>query len=332
VRDLRALPKTDLHVHFQGSVRPSTLRDLAAKHDCELPPGLDGDRYVWKDFFDFLTQYGIVTRAVRDPEDYHRVAYEICEDHAQQGVAYAEVTLTVLGHAIATGDWTSPVVAALDGFEAGRETFGTSCRLVLDHPRGFPIEYAEHMLDVALRYRDRGVVAIGLGGPEAQPGEPVAEVFRRARAEGLHSVPHAGEATGPESIREALDLLLAERIGHGIRAVEDAALLDELRERRIALEVCPTSNVVLSNVASFDEHPLPRLLEAGVLVTLNSDDPAMFASPLLGEYEVGRRVFGLDDDTLAALARNGVDASFADEATKMDMTTGIDSWLDKEEA
>src|SRR5438132_3230083 len=212
VRDLAALPKVDLHAHFQGSVRIATLRELADATGRSLPPGLVGDRYTWRDFFDFLTQYGIVSGAVMAANAYFRVAQEICEDYAAQGVPYAEVTLSLTGQALATNDWDGPLIAALDGFDAGRETFGTQCRVIVDHPRGFPIEYATQLLDTALRHRDRGVVALGLAGPEAQSGAPVAEVFLRAIDEGLHSVPHAGEATGPDSIREAIDLLGAERI------------------------------------------------------------------------------------------------------------------------
>jgi adenosine deaminase len=327
VRDLTALPKVDLHAHFQGSVRIATLRELARATDSELPPGLVGDRYEWRDFFDFLTQYGIVSGAVSAANAYYRVAYEICEDYAAQGVPYAEVTLSLTPQALNTNDWDGPLDSALDGFEAGRETFGTQCRVIVDHPRGFPIEYATQLLDTALRHRDRGVVALGLAGPEAQSGAPVAEVFRRARAEGMHSVPHAGEATSASSIREALDLLEPERIGHGIKAVEDEGVLAELRDRRIPLEVCPTSNVVLGNVASFDDHPLLRLIDAGVVVTLNSDDPAMFHSDLLGEYEAARSVFGITDEGLADLARAGVRASFADDTLKNELETDIDRWL-----
>ncbi len=328
MRDIAALPKVDLHAHFQGSVRLATLRELAARSGTALPTGLVGDRYEWRDFIDFLMQYGIVSETLTEASDYRRVAYEICEDYSAQGVRYAEVTLTLTGYALRTGDWESPLQAALDGFEEGRETFGTCCRLILDHVRGFPIGYAEQLLDVALRHRDRGVVALGLAGAEAQSGLPVAEVFRRARAEGLHSVPHAGEATGPESIREAIDLLEAERIGHGIRAIESPDLLAELCERRIPLEVCPTSNVMLGNVASFDEHPLLQLLDAGVIVTLNSDDPAMFHSTVTQEYEVAREVFGLDDEALASLARAGVRASFADDGLKAELDADIDAWLE----
>ncbi|MGH2759074.1 MAG: adenosine deaminase [Actinomycetota bacterium] len=330
MRDLSSLPKTDLHVHFQGSVRVSTLRELAEKRGTALPPGLDGDRYAWKDFFDFLTQYGMVTRAIEEPDYIRRVAVEICEDEAADGVRYAEVTLSVVGQTFRTGDWFGPVAAALDGFEEGFDRFGTRCRLVLDHPRGFPVAYAEQLLDVAVAYRDRGVVALGLAGPEAQSGADLGPVFRRAIDHGIHSVPHAGEAMGPESIREAIDILGAERIGHGFRIIEDADLVAEVARRAIPLEVCPTSNVVLGNVGSYEEHPLPRLIDAGLVVTLNSDDPAMFSSPVTGEYEAARRVFGLDDHRLADLARAGVRASYADDAMKQTLQREIDRWLEED--
>lgn len=308
----------------------STLLELAELRGCELPPGLDGTRYFWKDFFDFLMQYGTISRAIEAPEDTRRVATEICEDLAAEGVRYAEVTLSTTGHALRTGDWSTPVSAALDGFDEGFDRHGVTCRLVLDHPRGFPIEYAEQLLDVALAYRDRGVVALGLAGPEAQSGADLGPVFHRALDEGLHSVPHAGEATGPASIREAIDVLGAERIGHGFRIVEDEDLVAEVRDRGIPLEVCPTSNVVLRNVSSYEEHPLPQLIEAGLVVTLNSDDPAMFSSPVAGEYEVARRMYGLSDAELAGLARAGVRASYADDAMKGQLLTEIDDWLDTE--
>ncbi len=321
-RDLRTLPKTDLHLHFQGSVRIATLREFAAKHGTELPPGLEGDSYSWNDFIDFIRQYGIVCSALQEPADFARVATEICEDLAPQGVRYAEVTLSTRSR--------SDVSAALDGFDEGFDRFGVRCRLVLDHVRGFPVEFAEQTLDAALAYKDRGVVAIGLGGPEQVPGASAAPVFKKGIDAGLHSVPHAGEAAGPESIREAIDLLGAERIGHGFRILEDEALVDEVRDRGIALEVCPTSNVALRLIDSLDAHPLPRLIDAGLTVTLNSDDPAMFGSSALGEYEAARGAFGMPDEALAALARAGVQASYADEDIKRQMLEGIDAWIREE--
>jgi adenosine deaminase len=180
---------------------------------------------------------------------------------------------------------------------------------------------------VAVVHRDAGVFGVGLGGEEKHPPEPYAPIFAEARDAGLHSIPHAGETGGPASIRGALDALGAERIGHGIRVVEDLDLVAELRERQIPLEVCPTSNVMTKVVPSMELHPLPRLLEAGLLVTLNSDDPSMFTSPLAGEYRACRSVFGMNDEALAAISRAGVVASFADEVTKRELAEAIDAWL-----
>jgi len=300
-------------------VRISTLRDLAAQYGRELPPGLKGERYEWSDFFDFLTQYGIVAGSLQTGDDYRRVATEICEDLAKQGVRYAEVTLSTVGQAMVTGDHHTPIASSLDGFEEGFERFGTRCTLILDHPRGFPIQYAEVLLEAALTFRDRGVVGLGLAGPEAQSGAPVAAVFEAAQAEGLHSVPHAGEAMGPESIREAIDLLGAERIGHGVRILEDDELVKEVAERRIPLEVCPTSNVALKFIDSIEDHPLPRLIDAGLVVTLNSDDPAMFETTVAREYQIAHEVFGFTADQLRELARNSFEASFLPAGEKLRM-------------
>jgi len=326
VRDVIRLPKADLHVHFQGSIRPSTVRELAAKHGCELPPGLDGDVYRWSSFADFITQYGFVCRTLREPEDYRRAALEIAADEAGEGVRYAEVTLTVPGERD-PDPWRSAIAAALDGFAEAQDRYGIVSRLVLDHVRGWPLVHAEALLETALAFGDRGVVALGLGGLEARPGEPVASVFGRAIAEGLHSVPHAGEAEGPLSIREALDLLGAERLGHGIRVLDDPDLTDEVRERRIPLEVCPTSNVATRLVERIEDHPLPRLVDAGLVVTLNSDDPAMFSSPVAGEYRTAREVFGYDDDALAGFARSSIEASFAGDDLKRRLIDEIEEWL-----
>jgi adenosine deaminase len=199
--------------------------------------------------------------------------------------------------------------------------------LILDHSRRRPVERAWQTFALAAKHRDDGVVGIGVAGDEAHPADPFVDVFRAARDAGLHSVPHAGEACGPESIRAAIDLLGAERLGHGIRVLDDADLVAEVRDRRIPLEVCPSSNVALGFAPSLAEHPLPVLLDAGLLVTLNTDIPAMLSVPLAAEFELARRTFGLDDAALAALAGAGVDASFADDDTKAAIHRDIDTWL-----
>ena len=326
-RNLIELPKVDLHVHLEGSMRASTVMQLAARHRVELPEGFLEGRYEFRDFQHFVDQYVAGLRCLREPADFRRVAYEFCEDEAAQGVRYAEVSFSLPEHAPRLGDWDRPLIAVLEGFAEGRRDFGIQCRPYVDVVRGLGLDVSRLAMESAVRHRHDGVLGVGLGGSERFAPEPYAGIFRRAIDSGLHSLPHAGETAGPESIRSALDALVAERVGHGIRALEDDELVAELRERRIPLEVCPTSNVRTRVVGSIEEHPLPRLLEAGLLVTLNSDDPAMFSSPISGEYELARRVFGLDDGALADLARAGVRASFADHETRAATERDIDAWL-----
>jgi adenosine deaminase len=269
-----------------------------------------------------------VCRCLQDEEDFARIAYELCADEAAQGVRYAEVTFTPALHALRLeGRWDMPLGAVVEGFARGERDFGIRCRLVLDHARTLPVEMADQTLRAAIRHRDDGVVALGLAGDEAFAPELFARVFSEAVDAGLHSVPHAGEMAGPASIRGAIRALHAERIGHGIRILEDPDLVVEARHRGIALEVCPTSNVATGAVYSLAEHPLPRLLAAGLTVTLNSDDPAMFSSPLAGEYEIARHQFGMDDPALAAIALAGVRASFLDDDSKHKLEADIDAWL-----
>jgi adenosine deaminase len=328
VRDLTALPKTDLHVHLEGSIRPRTLVELADRNGAPLPDTLADGRYSFADFAHFITTYTIACECLRRPEDFRRIAYEFCEDEAAQGVRYAEPSFSMELDRV-TGGLDEPLEAVLGGLTEGGRDFGIAWGLCVDVVRGIPIEDSRAKMRAAVRHADRGVVSIGLGGSERFGPQPYADIFAEATAAGLHSVPHAGEAAGAESIWGAITALRAERIGHGIRCLEDATLVDELRERAIPLDVCPTSNVVLGMVRSVEEHPLPRLMEAGLTVTINSDDPAMLSSPVAGEFETARTVFGMDDDRLAALARAGVRSSFADRATKDRIERGIDDWLER---
>jgi adenosine deaminase len=233
------------------------------------------------------------------------------------------VTFTAAAHGARLGDRDGPLRAVLDGVSA---VPGLECRVILDHSRRRPVEWAWATLDLALRHSDRGVVAIGLAGDEAFPAAPFAEVFAAARAEGMPVVHHAGEFAGPASIREALDQGPV-RLGHGIRALEEPALVARLRDEGMPLEVCPTSNVALTVVPSFAAHPLPRLVDAGLTVTLNADTPTMIGTTLAGEFSAVRRAFGYSDEQLAGLARAGVAASFASTATKAALQREIDAWL-----
>jgi len=328
VGSLVDLPKVDLHVHLEGSIRPATLIEIGERHGAALPPGLSGKAYAFTYFQEFVDNCVAVCRCLKDEEDFARIAYELCADEAAQGVRYAEVTFTPVMHAVRLDNgWDMPIAAVLEGFARGETDFGIRCRLVLEHARTFPTEMADHTLRAAIRHRDAGVVALGLGGDEAIAPERFGRVFSEAVDSGLHSVPHAGEMAGPANIRGAIRALHAERIGHGIRVLEDPELVGEARHRGIALEVCPTSNVATGVVYSLAQHPLPDLLAAGLTVTLGSDHPAVFSSPIAGEYEIARRVFGMDDAALAEMARTGVRSSFLDDGSKNSIEAEIDEWL-----
>ncbi len=321
VRDLVQLPKVHLHVHLEGAIRPDTARELAARHGSASPRG-------FTDLAAFFEDYQRVRECLQTEDDFRRIAYELCQDEATQGVRYAEVTFSPAFHALRLGHWDMPLESILDGFLSGEAEFGIRCRLVLDHSRRRPTDLAERTLELALRYRDRGVIGLGLGGPEAAfPPEPYAAVFEKARDGGLHSLPHAGEEAGPRSIRGALSALHAERLGHGVRVLEDPELLAEVRERGIPLEVCPSINVLTGIFPSYADHPLPRLLDAGLVVTLNADVPHMIATPLTREYERAREVFALQDETLAEIARNGVRAAFLPGEDKALLLREIGHWL-----
>jgi adenosine deaminase len=325
--DLLKLPKAHLHLHLEGSIRARTMTEIAERHRLTLPACVQAG-YRFRDFADFNLQYRAIRECLRDASDFRRIAFELCEDEAAQGVRYAEVTFTLGAHGPRLNNWEMPLESVLEGFAAAREALGIECRLVVDHGRSKPVELAWQAMHTAARYRDLGVVAFGLGGDEKYPPEQFAQVFHAAVDCGLHSVPHAGEITGPESIRGALRELRAERIGHGISVLDDQSLVDEMKARGIALEVCLTSNVAIpARVRSIESHPLPDLIAAGLTVTINSDTPAIFSAPLASEYELARKTFGLDDAALADLARAGVKASFAGETTKASIESAIDQWL-----
>jgi adenosine deaminase len=327
MRDLRRLPKVDLHVHLECAIDRATLRTLAARYRIELPASLTTEGYRFHDFEEFRDAVHCIRPCLSAESDFALAAFELCRKYAAEAVPYFEVSFTLGAHGLRLGDWEMPLAAVLDGLQAGREQFGIRSSVIVDHGRSQPEEVAMRALKVALKFRDRGVVGFGLGGNERWPPESFARVFHAAVDGGLRSVPHAGEMAGPESIRGAIDHLKAERIGHGIRILEDPELVEVARSRGIALEVCPTSNVMLRMVESAGEHPLRDLLEQGLPVTLNSDVPGILGTQLTTEFEFAREHFGMDDRELTALARAGVRASFADAHLKREIIAAIDSWL-----
>ena len=315
------LPKVELHVHHVGSASPRIVAELAARHAGSTPVPADeallGEYFTFTDFGHFISTYLSVVDLIRDAQDVNMLTYEIGRELAGQQVRYAELTLTPYSSVVRGITAEAFCEAVEDARVRAARDFGVRLAWCFDIPGEAGVPAADVTLDVALRQRPDGLVSFGLGGPEqGVPRELFASHFAAARAAGLHSVPHAGESTGPESIWAALDVLGAERIGHGIAAARDVELLERLRERNIALEVCPTSNVCTRSVASLADHPLPALVAAGVPVTINSDDPPMFSTTLTQEYLIAATLLDTDADGLAELARAAVRASFLDEPGK----------------
>jgi aminodeoxyfutalosine deaminase len=306
-------PKIELHVHLEGTVQPETLLEIARRNRYVLPvDSVDELRalYEYRDFLQFIEIFMLTSGALEREEDYRQIVVEYAAEAARHGAVYLEAIF-------ALGLWRgldSDVVftGVCDGADEARERYGVEIRLTPDIARVYSLDEALEVVRYAIKYRNRGVVGVGLGGPEAEhPPEPYAPAFELARSEGLASVPHAGEHAGPASIRGALGALGARRIRHGIRAVEDPGLLQELADRRIVLDVCPISNIRTGAVSSLDRHPLPQLVAAGAVCSLSTDDPAMFDTDLTREYDAA--------SSLALEPRSfyeaGLEGALCDEAT-----------------
>ena len=282
-------PKIELHVHLEGTVRPRTLLEIARRNDYALPADtVEGIAalYDFRDFAHFIEVWILTTNAFRRAEDFRQIVVEYAAEAASHGAVYIEAIFSPTERVRRGVAWDEIFTGYCDGAAEARERSGVDVRLTPDFVRGFSLEEAREFVRHAVKYRDLGVVGIGLGGPEADYApEPYAEAFALARAEGLGSVPHAGEGAGPSSVRGALDSLGADRVRHGIRAEEDPGLVRELAARGIVLDVCPISNVRTGVVRSLAEHPLPRLVGAGVRCSVSTDDPAMFDTDLSREYE-----------------------------------------------
>ncbi|NBE54438.1 adenosine deaminase [Streptomyces boluensis] len=329
---IAGLPKAELHVHHVGSASPRIVAALAARHpDSKVPtdPEALADYFTFTDFGHFIEVYLSVVDLIRTPEDVRLLTYEVARDMARQQIRYAELTVTPYSSTRRGIDARAFMDAIEDARKAAETEFGTVLRWCFDIPGEAGLEAAEETVRLATddRLRPEGLVSFGLGGPEVGVPRPQFKPhFDRAIAAGLRSVPHAGETTGPQTVWDALTELRAERIGHGTSSAQDPALLRHLAEQRIPLEVCPTSNIATRAVLDLDQHPIKEMVAAGVLVTVNSDDPPMFGTDLNSEYGVAARLLDLDERGLAELAKNAVTASFLDETGKAKLAAEIDTY------
>ncbi len=327
---IAGLPKAEIHVHHVGSASPRIVSELATRHPGKVPSDLEALRefYTFRDFAHFIEVYLAVVDLIRDPEDVRLLTYEVAADMAAQNVRYAELTLTPHTSVLAGVPIEAFVEAVEDARTAAERDLGITLRWIYDVPGEFGVPAAEATAVYALEHAPDSLLGFGLGGPEIGVERPQFKpVFDRVRAAGLHSVPHAGETTGPQTIWDALEQLGAERIGHGTSAVQDPRLVEHLVEHRIPLEVCPTSNIATRAVDVLENHPIKQLYDAGVHVTVNSDDPPMFGTTLNREYEIAADLLDLDAAGVTEVAKNAVAASFLPESDKATLVAEMDAYL-----
>lgn len=315
-----ALPKAELHLHLEGSIQPATVCALAARHGVSLTEQDVRQRYAYRDFMAFIDSFKWVTSFLRHPADYALVAQDLGEHLLTQGVVYAEVTLSV-GVMVLRGQQPKANFEAILGAAEPFESRGLRVNWVFDAVRQFGPAEAMRVVEAAKRCGSKSIVAFGIGGDELSvPTEDFRPVYEKASDAGLHLLMHAGEIGPPEKIREAIELLGVERIGHGIAAGRDPSLMDFLAKRKFPLELCPQSNIrtgalakqLRRDIVRMEDHPLPRLLRHGIPVVLSTDDPAMFHTTLLSEYENAARM-GLSEEELAKLAEMSFEHAFLPE-------------------
>src|SRR5690349_3908819 len=314
---ISALPKAELHLHLEGSVTPQTLVELRQRHGKKSSLVEAQALFQYQDLVGFLMAFKTLTEDLQTPDDYELITYRLMEQLKLQNVLHAEVYVSV-GVCL----WRKQDFAAIfEGLERGREQgqrdFGVSLLWIFDAVRQFGTDAAQQVFELAARYRDRNVIGIGIGGDEKKaPPEMFRQQYKYAADHGLRLTAHAGEYAGPESIWGALNLG-AERIGHGLTAFEDRELIDELATRQIPVEICMTSNLRTGCCTKISDHPVRSYFDHGMMVTLNSDDPAMFGSNLNQEYELAQNEFGFTNEHLRELARNSFEASFLPAEKKL---------------
>jgi aminodeoxyfutalosine deaminase len=337
---IQMLPKAELHLHLEGSVDPATLAELSRRYNTPLPTQnnrydvagsgdvlTDDDvrrLYSYKDFNGFLMAFKSVTERLRSPEDYELVTYRLMQKLRQQNVVHAEVYVSI-GVIRWRGQPVEPIFEGMErGRERGQRDFGVSLLWIFDAVRHFGPEAAAEVFNLAARLRERNVVAIGIGGDEARgPAEGFRDLYRKAADNGLRLTAHAGETTGPESVWGALNIG-AERIGHGLSAASDPELMEVMAQKQVPVEMCITSNLRTGVCKELQEHPVRKFFDEGLMITLSTDDPAMFQTSLNKEFEIAQQEFSFSEEHLRELARNSIEASFLPVEKKLRFMQQID--------
>ena len=316
---IRQLPKAELHLHLEGAVAPATLLALRKMHGDQTTLIETEALYRYSDFPSFLMAFRDVSAHLRGPDDYELATYRLMQHLKEENVLHAEVYVAVGVCLYRKQDFAAIFEGLERGRVRGKRDFGVSLLWIFDATRHFGVEAAQNVFELAVRYRDRSVVGVGIGGDEVKaPPELFRGVYEFAENHGLRLTAHAGETAPPESIWGALNLR-AERIGHGFTAAGDEDLMEELAQRQIPIEICITSNLKTGVCKAVEEHPVKRYFEQGMMVTLNTDDPALFGTKLGREYQLAQDVFGFTDEHLRDLARNSFEASFLPAEKKVEL-------------
>lgn len=324
------MPKVELHVHLEGSIQPATLLRLARRNGIPLPADtVEGlrDWFAFEDFNHFVEVYVACSKVLRHPEDFQDLVRDFMREQARQNIIYSEAHFTIGTHLMHGANGQEIRDAMWEAIQEEKDSLGVELWLIPDIVRNVPWKWADLTVEWALESRNHGVVALGLAGIEGADTTPFRAHFHAARGKGLHRTVHAGEQEGPESIRQALEICRPERIGHGIRAVEDSRLLDEMVDSQIPFEICPTSNIKMGYAADYATHPIHRLMEAGAVVTVNSDDPPMFEIDLAHEFAA---LFPQTNDVglLRTLGQAALDAAFVDDDHRQSLQQRFDEdWL-----
>lgn len=320
------LPKAELHLHLEGSIEPATLVELRNGHGVANGSAADAEQiYSFQDFTGFLMAFKEVTELLRTPDDYELITYRLMQRLKGENVVHAEVYVSVGVCLWRKQDFDAIFEGLERGRERGERDFGISLLWIFDAVRHFGAEAAQRVAELAVRYRDRNVVGFGIGGDERRAApELFRDVYAYCADHGLRLTAHAGETSGPESIWGALNLK-AERIGHGLTAGQDPELVEELSRRQVPIEVCLTSNLRTGCCSKINDHPVRRYFDHGLMVTLNTDDPAMFRTSLSREYAIAQEEFGFTDEHLRELARNSFEASFLPAEKKLSLLNLFDA-------
>jgi aminodeoxyfutalosine deaminase len=322
---IRQLPKAELHLHLEGTVEPATLLELRHRHGEKATLAETQSLYQYADFQSFLMAFKEVSAHLRGPDDYELITYRLMQRMKEENILHAEAYVAV-GVCLYRKQDFAAIFEGLDrGRARGARDFGVSLLWIFDATRHFGVEAAQQVFELAARYQDRHVVGVGIGGDEVKaPPELFRSVYGYAEDNGLRLTAHAGETGPPESIWGALNLH-AERIGHGITAAQDSDLVEELAYRQIPVEICLTSNLRTGVCKAIAEHPAKSYFDQGVMITLNTDDPALFGTNLSREYQLAQDSFGFTDEHLRELARNSFEASFLPPEKKLELLSLFDA-------